>query len=135
MKTDESTEGTRDFGAFLRMVNDGSFQHELSSALYKVNGELAIIAGNEGSAKGQLTITVNLKHDESGTVTVEPVVKVKVPEPRRRKSTFWLTPGGNLSPNNPKQTKLEFRDVSAPAAAAKDVIIDGAVVKKGASNG
>ncbi len=117
----QSPDGTRDFPAFIRMVNDGSFQHELAGALHDINAKLQTIASNEGKAKGQLTITINLTHQDDGTVQVEPVVKAKVPEPRRRKSTFWMTPGGNLSPNNPKQVRLEFKDVSAPAAPAKDL--------------
>lgn len=46
-----------------------------------------------------------------GSVEIEADIKVKAPKFKREKTHFWLTPGNNLSDQNPKQTQMFPRRV------------------------
>jgi hypothetical protein len=70
-----------------------------------------------GKAKGEMHITLKFECDEYEVISVHSSFKVKTPVAPRKRSIFWLTRGGNLSPTNPKQTELPLRAVSAPKPA------------------
>lgn len=92
---------------------------ELSEELHALVRRLELHAYDFGKAKGVITLALTIDIDREGVVTVDPDVKLKAPKPARKKGRYWLTPGGNLSPENPKQTTLPLREV--PKAGARDV--------------
>jgi hypothetical protein len=47
-------------------------------------------------------------------------VAVKEPEAARERTVFWTTPSGNLTVENPRQTKLPLREVPPPVVAERD---------------
>lgn len=108
-------EGTRAFGVLLSQVDDGCFHAEASETLQALTRELAAYAGKYmRDAKGDLTLKLSLKVSPQGTVTLTGDVKKKAPPTPRGATTFWVTKGGNLANENPRQQKLPLRDVSAP---------------------
>jgi len=110
-------EGPKAFSNLLAGFEDGQLHSDLSKDLMKLNAQLREHAKLRGKAKGEITLSIKLDADEYEVVTLTTSYKVKAPIPPRRKTTMWLTPGGNLSPANPKQTVLPLRDVSVPAKA------------------
>ena len=114
MAEKENDEGPRSFAVLLQGIGDGDLNAELSETLTDVNKNLAARADEFGKAKGTLTLTLAIEIDRDGVVTLTPDVKTKLPKPARKNGRYWLTAGNNLSPENPKQTKLNLRKVPAP---------------------
>jgi hypothetical protein len=124
MANEKKEEGARGFAVLLQEVEDGELHTDLSTqvqALVKSLTEHAYFYN--AAAKGKIALTLNLKCDERGVVEITSEVKTTEPKRRRAKSTFWATDGNNLSPNNPKQTKLPLREV--PRGASAEVPADG----------
>jgi hypothetical protein len=115
----ENDEGARSFAVLLQGIGDGELNAELSETLHGMNAKLSNHAVDFGKAKGTLTLTIEVDIDREGVVTLTPDVKTKLPKPARKKGRYWLTAGNNLSPENPKQTKLNLREV--PARGARSV--------------
>lgn len=121
-KPDETVEGPRSFENFLRSIDDGSIADEAASKLHVLTGTLSDLVGvYGGTAKGVLTITVNLSALANGTVDVLADVKVKEPKPKRARSVFYVTKGRNLSLDNPRQQKLPLREVPPAPGKARDI--------------
>lgn len=111
----DDQEGPRNFGVFLRTVEGGSFEIELSDTLYRMTEDLGKhVSQYGGKAKGEIAIVLKFEHDQKGQVQVMTEVKTKTPKAKRAATPFWVTRGGNLVDHNPKQTRLKFKDVSAP---------------------
>lgn len=104
-------EGARSFAHWLTRLGDGQAAADLSQAMFELGGELRRHALDRGEAKGELTLHLKFKVDNIGQVITTYQVKVKEPEPVRPASMFWLTKGGNLSVENPRQTTLPLRQV------------------------
>ncbi len=118
--TTPKDEGARGFAVLVQQIDDGMLHAELSEVVQEISGELSKHAINTGGvAKGSITLTLNLSAKANGTVSVEADVKTKRPKAKRPGSVFWLTAGDNLSPENPRQTKLPLREV--PRAEAREV--------------
>lgn len=115
MTTDD--EGARSFAVLLQGIGDGTLNTELSETLHEMNTKLAAHAEDFSKAKGTLTLTLTIDIDRDGVVTLSPDVKTKLPKPARKLGRYWLTPGRNLSPENPKQQKLNLKEVPAPKPA------------------
>ncbi len=123
----ESKEGVRGFAVLLQQLDEGSVHAELSEVVQRVTKELSELSdANGATAKGSITLTLSLAARSNGTVDVNADVKVKTPKPRRAASTFWATASGNLSPENPKQTRLPLREVTAAAEVPRDIALDNA---------
>lgn len=115
-------EGTRGFAVLLQQVEEGALHAELSDELRDVCRDLHRMAKNyEQKAKGSLTLVLELVADPSGILTVKPSVTKKIPKAKRSGSAFWITGGGNLSVENPRQPRLPIREVPAPAVAAREI--------------
>lgn len=116
--TTKRDEGPRSASVLLQHIDDGELHSELSETIQRVSTELVEIAEHaSGKASGTITLTLKLAAKSNGTVAVSADVKSKTPKVVRPGSTFWLTDGGNLSPENPRQAKLPLKPVEAPAAA------------------
>lgn len=127
----KAKEGPRGFAVMLQQVHDGELHGELSTELQKLVSKLGDHSTKfQKPAKGAITLTLNITA-VGATVEVVGDVKVKAPKVPRSRSIFWSTSGGNLSVENPRQTKLPLRevpvvndnprDVGAPAAAPRSV--------------
>lgn len=109
----------------LRLLDEGAFLDRCSAMLAK------LVQGVEETGKpGKLQMTLSLKRSAKGALLITPDVTTKVPEPKLEPTMLWATPEGNLTESNPKQQKLDLRQVdpdtgdlrslgSAPAAAAE----------------
>jgi len=128
----KTKEGPRGFSVLLQQVQDGELHGELSAEVQKLVSQLGDHALKfQRPSKGSLTLVLNFTA-VGATVEVVGEVKVKAPKNPRQRSVFWATPGGNLSVDNPRQTKLPLRevppasheqprDVGTPGAAPRSV--------------
>lgn len=109
----------------LRLLDEGAFLDRCSTMLSK------LVCGVEETGKaGKLQITLSLKRSAKGALLITPDVTTKVPEPKLEPTMLWATAEGNLTESNPKQQKLDLRQVdpdtgelrslgSAPTASAE----------------
>jgi hypothetical protein len=122
-------EGPRSFAVFLRKLGQGEAESSLSYELHELGKRLQeeAHARNE-KVKGTLTLSLAFEAEpEEELVKVAYDVKAKPPKPRRAKGYFWLTKGGNLSTEQPKDTKqaaFPFRDVANDKGVPHDLPID-----------
>lgn len=115
-------EGPRSFAVVFQTIADGEAHTEASEEMQALLKLLQDEARNtNGSASGSMTIKLGLKVDAKGVATISYSVDVKKPTKKRPGATMWVTKGGNLSPDNPRQQKLPLRDVSSPNEAPRTV--------------
>lgn len=108
-------EGPRSFSAILTQLDDGLVHHELSGKLHSLVSELRDRAiAEDRKMSGELTL--KLKVDvRKGTAEVTADCTTKLPRARREPTTVWVTKGGNLTTEVPRQEKLPLRDPVADA--------------------
>lgn len=110
-------EGARAFARTLELVADGACHVELSeeqnSLLKKLHSHAL---ATTGIAQGEITLKIKYKVEATGVVGLKYDVKVKEPAKLRPNAVMWITPGGNLTQQNPKQPELFPREVKQPAA-------------------
>ena len=71
---------------------------------------------------GVLKLTINVKPSTAGALAVKADVTITKPKGLPPESLLWATPDGNLVGEDPKQTKLELREVTPePARELKAV--------------
>lgn len=109
----------------LRLLDEGAFMDKCSELL------AALVRGVEETGRpGKLQITLALKRGTKGAMLITPDVTTKVPETKPEATMLWATTEGNLTVDNPRQQKLDLRQVdpdtgelrtlgSAPAPAAE----------------
>lgn len=106
----------RSFAVFLTQCREGALHSEASAQLAKLLTEMKRVAQSAGKAKGVLTMTLAFEL-EDGVVEVTGDVKTKEPKLPTGRAVFWLDESNHLVTENPRQTKLPIRDVSAPTTA------------------
>ena len=130
MTTTQKTtdEGPRSFLHFLRDLADGAANVDLSQELH----ELCKLLLQESKSRnddvsGELTLKIRLGAEPNGFCNASYSVAVKKPAPRRAAGHFWLTQGGNLSTENPRQMDFPtVREVKGNADdAPRDVAQEG----------
>lgn len=127
MAENEKSEGPRSFARFIEMVSDGACQSEASAELLKLCNTLREdAAARSATSKGEITLRIGLAVEPSGVVGVAYDVKIKEPPKARPKGVLWLTKGGNLTPQNPRQQTLPLREVGGTAEPAREVRDDAA---------
>jgi len=119
-------EGPRSFGVILQKVGDGAAEAELSRELFAITKAIKEEARTRGGkVKGTLVLKLSIEAEgEDSVVTVDYDVTAKAPKPMRRKGHFWLTQGGNLTSQAPKQTGLPFQDVANKRGIPNDLPLD-----------
>jgi hypothetical protein len=127
-KQEKQENAARNFAVFLTNIRDGEFNGEVSREMHGLLVDLAEHAKRHGKAKGKMSLTLQFAIDASGVVAVAVDTKVAPPKPERGIGIFWLTEDNNLSVQNPKQTKMPFRDVKQDAAP-KDAPVQPAPVR------
>lgn len=108
-----TTEGPRSFSVLLTGLDDGTVRAELSEKLHAMVSELYQRSTTEDrKLRGELAL--KLKVDvRKGVADVTADVDVKLPRRKREPTTVWVTKGGNLSTEVPRQEKLPLREVPA----------------------
>jgi hypothetical protein len=115
-------EGARSFSVVLAQVGDGDLHDELGDRLHELVGELKHqVEYFQRDAKGTLSLKLNVHARGDGSVVVTGDVAIKKPTRRRAGSTFFLTPGANLTLENPRQQKLPLREVPQGSRGVKDL--------------
>lgn len=104
----------RPFADVLRELSGGDTYDILTTKL----GEL-VEAVAQHHKPGELTLTLKVTPNGDAVVVTE-TVKSKVPEAGRRSTMFFVTSGGALVRQDPRQQDLPLRTVAAatPASAA-----------------
>lgn len=106
-------EGPRSFGVFVGQACDGEAHAEASRQLHELVTKLGREAvSRRAVAKGSLAVTFNLECEPTGIVSVAYTIKRKDPEPLRSRGVMFVTKGGNLSVQNPRQQELPLREVA-----------------------
>lgn len=109
-KTQE--EGPRAFSVVLQAIADGEAHQEAGQKLHDLLQTLREHAElNNSSASGKLTLELKVKVDARGAASVGYDVAIVKPATKRVPATMWLTKGGNLTPENPRQMSLGLRTV------------------------
>lgn len=108
-------EGPRSFARFIESLADGAANSQLSEELFELARKLQNEAQmRDVAVKGELTLKIKLSADPMGMVGVLYDVKRKDPTRPTRVGVMWLTKGGNLSAQNPRQPELpNIRQVKA----------------------
>ena len=86
----------------LRTVDKGNLLHDLEDALSQVVQGIL-----EHGKKGEISLKMSLSHDrQTDTMKIIAEVKKKVPVKDKRGSLFFVTPGGTLTRDNPRQREM-----------------------------
>jgi len=122
MEEQPQEEGPRDFAVFLRQVADGQCLIDLSSELHELMLTLREEAAtSKDGVNGSLSLELKFKVEGNGVVGNTYLIKRKEPAKRRPNSVFWLTGGGNLTAQNPRQLQIPtVRDVT-PTSEEREV--------------
>jgi hypothetical protein len=96
----------RPFIDTLRDLEAGHLLDELSEHQHSLVDAIRLT----GKA-GELTIKLSYKPDGAGQMTIKADVKTKEPALARGTSLFFLTPEGNLTRKDPRQTEMPLRSV------------------------
>jgi hypothetical protein len=116
MQEQPKEEGPRSFAVVYQTIDEGSAHAEASAGLHKLLKVLQDEANvTSGSASGEITIKLAIKVDARGVAVISPTCIVKEPKKKRAGSTMWITDGGNLTPQNPRQLTMPLREVERPA--------------------
>lgn len=106
-------EGPRSFARFVEAVADGELASELSEELFELvrylEGEAT---ARQSTSSGLLTLKLKITVDDRGYARVTHDVATKRPKTRRTEALMYVTKGGNLVRENPRQQSLPLRDVS-----------------------
>jgi hypothetical protein len=110
-------EGAKSFAHTITHTEAGDFHADLTKEQQQLLKQLRDHAHLRGKAKGEITISLKYAVDDMDVVSIETNFKVKTPQPPRKKSTMWISPGGNLVHADPRQESLPgLRPVPSPAS-------------------
>lgn len=70
-------------------------------------------AVTDNNKAGTLTLKISVKPSTAGTLAVKSEVAIKKPQGMPAESLLWPTPDGNLLAEDPRQAKLDLKQVAA----------------------
>jgi hypothetical protein len=109
-------EGPRSAAVLLHEIGDGALLALLSNEIQTVVNACQDYALAEGApGTGEITLKLAFKAEKNGTCAVRAEVKSKAPRAKLPPAAMWISKGGNLLVENPRQKNLEFRDVNQRA--------------------
>jgi hypothetical protein len=115
-------EGPHSFAHQIALMCDGETNAEASEEMHDLLKRLrAEASARRKKVKGTLKLELTLEVDDNDVVGLSYSIKCKAPEPRRQTQVLWLSKGGNLSPENPRQQKLPLREVGGRDEPAREV--------------
>jgi hypothetical protein len=118
MAQEQEVSAARSFAVFLAQLANGTPNADLSTELEELVAALREEAVNRNNhAKGSLTFTLKVDMAPNGVAGLHYEVVKKLPKSVRPEAVAFASSDGSLSFESPKQTKMPFRDVSAPADA------------------
>jgi len=122
MSDERKTEGPRSFSVLLTGLDDGAVHQELSEKLQAMVVEISEQARlKDGKVRGVYTLKLSVTVDAKGVAEVAADVAVKAPPRKRSPSTVWVTKGGNLTTEVPRQEPLfKAKLVSSNDAPSSD---------------
>ncbi|KJZ31650.1 hypothetical protein TW83_07765 [Paracoccus sp. S4493] len=102
----------RSLDQLLSLADNGDYLPDLLSRIEANNIEMRQFAQDfASSAKGKITLTIDMKTDRFGQVELVIEDKIVGPKPPKHKAVGWLTGDGALTTHNPAQSRMEVRDV------------------------
>lgn len=104
---------------FIDTLRDVEFGHLLNELSEKQN-EVVTAVQSTGKA-GKLVIELDYKPEGQGQLTIRSNIKTKIPTLPRGTTLFFVTPERNLTRDDPRQQKLELREVETTPAPLKDI--------------
>ena len=96
----------RPFSDWLEEHRRGATHAELSQALAEVAAAVA-----ETNKVGTISLKIKISPSGDGMVVVTDEINAKAPEPDRSASLYFYDDIGNLTREDPRQQRLELRDV------------------------
>lgn len=113
---DQAVESVNPGGMTLMQVltttDQGQVANDLNKAWNELIRTLMGLEVNEGVRKSKGTLTVKLGVEyEDGTVKLKIEEALKLPKAPQRAAVYWVTGDGRLTPNNPRQLSMGFRDI------------------------
>ncbi|MDF1720539.1 MAG: hypothetical protein P1U65_07690 [Minwuia sp.] len=112
----------RYFDQMIAHLEDGDLNNDLSEAVQDIVSTLQThVLNHGGKPKGTLTLKLEFKL-AGASFEIKPTVAKVTPEAPRGTAHLWATPGGLLTPVNPKQMQMFSgpRPVHPAAAKAND---------------
>lgn len=109
-------EGVRSFTRVLDQVNHGHATLDLSQEMHTVVNLLRAQAErHDALVKGKMTVKLDLEVSPHGELRIAVQSTSSVSKPKAHGSTAWLTPGGNVTFEHPRQQSLPLTEVINPA--------------------
>ncbi len=96
----------RQFADVLRELGGGSTYEDLTAKLAEV-----VEAVTQTRKVGEISIKIRVKPNGDSGVIVTDEIKTKVPEPTHGDTVFFVTSGGSLVRQDPRQQDLPLRRV------------------------
>ena len=121
----DDNEGPRSFAHHILTFSEGDLNAECSEELRRLLFNLHEDAMKRSKpSKGSFRLELTIEVSEAGMVGISPSIKTKAPEPKRRSGHMWVTKGGNLTHENPRQTTLPgLREVGGRNENGRDVTV------------
>ena len=102
----------RSIDQLLALADNGDYLPDLLERIEANNVEMRQFSQDfHASAKGRITITIDMKTDPFGQVELVIEDKIVGPKPPKHKAVGWMTGEGALTTHNPAQSRMEVRDV------------------------
>ncbi len=103
----------RSFFDTARNIRRGQFLEDCADELHKV-----VQAVEETGKPGKLVIELTIKPaaKTTGAAMMADQITAKMPKLPAGETIFFVTPDGNLVPNDPRQAKLDLKAVAAQGA-------------------
>lgn len=110
----------------INQLGNGDFLEELAAQLANM-GQIVASTGKAGA----VTVTLKVKPagKNSPAVLVEDTIKSNPPKTEGNGAMFFAI-GGELLREDPRQIKMEFREVERPASAVRTVTADAAPLRE-----
>lgn len=115
------SEGDRSFAHFILTASSGAVQADTSRELRDFLQTLRHRAQQSNGATGTFTLKFTFKLDDADQIEVLHHIDKKVPQAKRRKGVMYLTPGGHLTPDNPRQRSLPLMEVPKAPRTMTDI--------------
>ena len=90
----------------IRQISGGEFLDKASDLMQELN-----LAIDERGGSGSVTLKISVKKTTSGAMTVTGKATLSKPAEAPMESILFITPEGNLVPNNPRQQDLKLKVV------------------------
>ena len=95
-------------------INNGFFDSELGQAIAEA---VAAVLKHGRKATVTAKLEISVQNLSNGTVKIMHDVKSTLPKEKREGGILFVTPEGNLTPNDPAQIKLALQSIETPQQA------------------